>query len=797
MPLKSASVPRSPGSASPPYPSSTTRRTSSQPKSSRQQFSACGACRMRRYSRLVRCDLKDLPFSSTGTQPQCSNCKERGLKCVDEFAEVKAVKLLRRGRRLQQVEAVYGKSIDEEGGLFTAPSLSPGLIPRLKPEFFSSAFFRRFHIQHPIIDPSEFCARFFEFCKGNCNALGMAGQLIAMLLAVWAASFGVNEYGIEELHQGEAVIRNRRETTNEMVHEMLLLIDIHGILRKPTWDGVRALHLLLPLTQEIQSPMERLVMYEALVSQVFTLCSLASVSSVGSGQGQAIDILVRARLFWYSHIVEGVTTGLRGGRLLISDDDLAAFQKTLPPLNSDAMSRTSTIAYEFTYHYAMVPLELASACRKVHSALTGPKARQQNEIEERSLHEVWDALEKSWKDFDNLRMLGTSGNVHEEDVDRYIHGWQIFIFECLNVIREALKQRTVVHPACDRSLNINLPNSSPRSAQLDTAARLLKIADARCHEVVRRVVVIIRQHLGTPFFEYDASLARDGCFFAGFLLAGEGGSDEDVQTCLQALRQMRWAFSKGEEREKTVRMIWESRKGSNTRSRSSISPTLTTPLFELQPAGTQFLRTHSQRPLPPPLSIPPLSSGIPSLDSSAPTTARTEDSSWASPLSASSSGPHSPIDGPHISGSSGGSPSSTVVSSNESPPFFALAQGPTPFSQISPGLKSDVQRHSPPLMFYDSGHYTFTPPSSNGALSVLTSAQSPSSGIRSMSSTLLCSSPTSHGTMSEDAETAFNQPSPTFFDTSSIVYPIGGTSPPALHTGSTLDHTFSLSSPFF
>ena len=106
-----------------------------------------------------------------------------------------------------------------------------------------------------------------------------------------------------------------------------------------------------------------------------------------------------------------------------SDDDLAAFQKTLPPL--DAMSRTSTIAYEFTYRYAMVPLELASACRKVHSALTGPKARQQNEIEEKSLHEVWDALEKSWKDFDNLRMLGTSGNVHEEDVDRYIHGWQV------------------------------------------------------------------------------------------------------------------------------------------------------------------------------------------------------------------------------------------------------------------------------------------------------------------------------------------------------------------------------------
>ncbi len=76
--------------------------------------------------RRVRCDLKDLPFGSAGPHPACSNCKERGLKCVyghplpalidlrvlipviyrDEFADVKAVKLLRRGRRLQQVECV-------------------------------------------------------------------------------------------------------------------------------------------------------------------------------------------------------------------------------------------------------------------------------------------------------------------------------------------------------------------------------------------------------------------------------------------------------------------------------------------------------------------------------------------------------------------------------------------------------------------------------------------------------------------------------------------------------------------
>ena len=113
------------------------RRSTSQPKSSRQQFSACGACRMRRSVSFqlpvislsdslvrVRCDLKDLPIGSLGPHPACSNCKERGIKCVlvslqlldfkfgahsdfdisDEFADVKAVKLLRRGRRLQQAE---------------------------------------------------------------------------------------------------------------------------------------------------------------------------------------------------------------------------------------------------------------------------------------------------------------------------------------------------------------------------------------------------------------------------------------------------------------------------------------------------------------------------------------------------------------------------------------------------------------------------------------------------------------------------------------------------------------------
>ena len=136
------------------------------------------------------------------------------------------------------------------------------------------------HPTDPIIDPSEFCSRFFEFAKGNCNALDISGQLIAMILAVWATSFGVNEYGIEEVDNSPHAIRSRQERTNEMVREVLQLIDMHGVVRKPTWDGVRALLLLSPLTQglqirsmydasrlsdlpEVQTPMERLVSYRA------------------------------------------------------------------------------------------------------------------------------------------------------------------------------------------------------------------------------------------------------------------------------------------------------------------------------------------------------------------------------------------------------------------------------------------------------------------------------------------------------------------------------------------------------
>lgn len=43
--------------------------------------------------------------------------------------------------------------------------------------------------------------------------------------------------------------QQRTDMVREMLQELLYLVDLHGVLRKPSWDGARLLLLLLPLAQ--------------------------------------------------------------------------------------------------------------------------------------------------------------------------------------------------------------------------------------------------------------------------------------------------------------------------------------------------------------------------------------------------------------------------------------------------------------------------------------------------------------------------------------------------------------------
>ena len=56
-------------------------------------------------------------------------------------------------------------------------------------------------------------------------------------------------------------------------------------------------------------------LHELVVTQEIALCNLSSIAP--GSLPQNVDTLVRARIFWYSHIIEGVTTGLRGGRTVL------------------------------------------------------------------------------------------------------------------------------------------------------------------------------------------------------------------------------------------------------------------------------------------------------------------------------------------------------------------------------------------------------------------------------------------------------------------------------------------------
>jgi hypothetical protein len=134
------------------------------------------------------------------------------------------------------------------------------------------------------------------------------------------------------------------------------------------------------------------------------------------------------------------------------------------------------------------------------------------------------------------------------------------------------------------------PSSRPSSHSSNSSPylspnHLYAVATRKCLSILPRVLRIIKYHLqetrGIGFFQWDAGLVRDGCFFAGFLAAGVEGDidssidersdslndasgrisvEEGVSLCLTALKEMRWAFSKSEEREETVRMVWENRK---------------------------------------------------------------------------------------------------------------------------------------------------------------------------------------------------------------------------------------------
>ncbi|KAH0830413.1 hypothetical protein J3R83DRAFT_1808 [Lanmaoa asiatica] len=602
----------------------------------------------------------------------------------------------------------------------------------------------------PVIEPGEFVSRYIAHVEGTAP-LNIEGKMLAMLLVTWAASFGVNEFGEEDTENGASEGHNnphfaldgganisnpkraRMLRTEAMTREILTLVDLHGLLRRPSWDGVRVLLLLLPLTH---GQSVAITTYEATLSQLYSLCNFNSPPPVNSGLGPYCDELIRARIFWYAHVHEGITTGLDGGRLLLDDDDLISFQNSLPPqycasatysvpspADSSRSSSSSTspvtptfpfrspiesshpraaLAYTVTTHYFSLALAVSQACRAIHSTLTGPGARRRTEsgvaLCKEAVTEIWDNLERCWDNFETSRRnpcgVGAAGGdlIRGEDVERFVSGWQVFIFGCLNVIREALPNPTENN------------HTTPAARAVTVSLHLSAIR--QCQKYLPRVIDMLQRHLKVPsnFFAYDAGLIRDGCFFAGLFLAQSDKLDaesdvagwdadweEGVMACLQALGEVRWVYSRSHERENTLKAEWEARIERDTNRRQAQRSPISFPLKQ-SPGHSPLLNDntplpYSTAPNPTPRTLslvsaggqvrpplPPLSIPFPH-DDSRPDTVLTDDGS----------GSWEPYTPPQTSGSMTG----TVVTHRSLSPISS------PHYSIMGSIRDAVKNKSP------------------------------------------------------------------------------------------------------
>jgi hypothetical protein len=95
-------------------------------------------------------------------------------------------------------------------------------------------------------------------------------------------------------------------------------------------------------------------------------------------------------------------------------DDLEVFQRQLPneiKAHHQLRVERTNLSHSHAFRFATAPLRLANACRLVHSAVTGPKARASSKIDGRKLEAAWEALQTSWEEFESLRSISRAGIV--------------------------------------------------------------------------------------------------------------------------------------------------------------------------------------------------------------------------------------------------------------------------------------------------------------------------------------------------------------------------------------------------
>lgn len=155
-----------------------------------------------------------------------------------------------------------------------------------------------------------------------------------------------------------------------------------------------------------------------------------------------------------------------------------------------------------------------------------------------------------------------------------------------NIIRETLQQRIITQPSAVSRVPAfsAAPHASPPSNLFDLHVQ----ATHNCRLLLPTVLAILSRHIQLPqsaLFRYDTGLVKDGCAFAGFMLAqsdletdnnGEfllpGTSvGEGIEVCANALDAMGWSFSRSDHTRQKLMAAWEARKMRDA-ERHALSP---------------------------------------------------------------------------------------------------------------------------------------------------------------------------------------------------------------------------------
>ncbi|KZT57151.1 hypothetical protein CALCODRAFT_496447 [Calocera cornea HHB12733] len=559
----------------------------------RQQFTACGACRLRR----VKCDLKDVAMTRLpdSSEPlSCTNCRQRVLLCIDEYAK-KPAKMMRRGRRLQEAQRIYGLGSDSQsssptGATFGQNARKASIIPALQPSFFKSEFFRHFYFQRPIVDSSEFNS----FCEPTgMGLLGEAGDLVAKCLVIWAASYGVDPAG-HVFSDTRDDLKQRMDKCKPMVQEVLDEIDRRGCLRKLSWDHVRLMCLLLPLTLDTLTTHARNAMYRAALSQAYEL-SRPTVDPVRVDRSMELVTFLKLRILWYVLVFEGVKTALYGNPLLLDEEvwkgclpvprptpfesgpngvhppgttpaprTRPAGRSNAQPATHNAVTRTSYVPADdlsALWGYALPPVDASFACRRIHAELTCDRAQSRSTVDPKAVQKIWELLERCWAEFEDLKSVGPlnvgdgagfGGSVNilpEEERAMLASRWQIFLVECHVVVLDALKARLMKLSEAKPDAVITSESSpltspvEPSHSEFTNVQQLVAIAKNHCARAAERGIAMLPWLLSTNLFQHDSTLVCRGVFLAArFVLEEHRAQDDEVSLCLQALERMHWSF---------------------------------------------------------------------------------------------------------------------------------------------------------------------------------------------------------------------------------------------------------------